>query len=218
MKCEDFEQHVWDILDERQDPTADESISTHANECANCRQLLQQYQNMMDAVTAMRFHVDSTSHSPTVSSSKTPQSASTIMYRTATWIAGIAAVLLMSINLRPTTLSPPRPASPTPLSANQMLVVETEMTVPTPAASLVELGAPANLNIEQFAKRIYTSSREVSASPPEWIQPVTGTIRPLADSVYSTISVLKKTLPSNPTSSPQTAPQASFQTCVNVIT
>ncbi|MEZ6116611.1 MAG: hypothetical protein R3C28_08555 [Pirellulaceae bacterium] len=217
MKCEEFELRVWDILDERQDPAADESITTHANACANCRQLLQQYQNMMHAVTAMHFQVDSTNHSPTVSARKTLPTPSAIMHRTATWVAGIAAVLFMSISLRPTFLSPPLPVSPAPLSANQTSIVETEMAAHRPT-SLVELGAPPNLDLEQFAKRIYTTSREVTVSPPEWIQPVTGTIRPLADSVYSTISVLKKTLPSNPTSSPQTAPQASSRTCVDVIT
>ena len=50
MRCDEFEQRVHQLLDERQPVHADRSVAEHAGACPRCQSLLDAYQDLWDGL------------------------------------------------------------------------------------------------------------------------------------------------------------------------
>jgi len=49
MHCQQFEQRINDLLDDRESPSSDPAVRAHARHCSHCSELLRAYRNMITA-------------------------------------------------------------------------------------------------------------------------------------------------------------------------
>ena len=53
MQCEEFEDRLNAVLDERRRPEWDDELRLHCDNCADCRQLAAEYGNLLDGFYAL---------------------------------------------------------------------------------------------------------------------------------------------------------------------
>jgi len=53
VRCEEFEQHLNDLLDERRRADGDAELSAHASTCAACERSLRDYEALLEGVALL---------------------------------------------------------------------------------------------------------------------------------------------------------------------
>ena len=239
MNCQDFESRVNHLLDQRKLLFEDARLIEHTTHCEPCRRLMGTYCGVMSAMASTTFgafpdHVPASAPtvevvtiSPIVASGRRKRFSYPALIVSAACLLGLFVVgksiqdAIRNNQIRSEVASveeiSAQPSDATAAEHSQTDMVEhspeTDLNHEKLVVAVSAKGTPAEmmeqaLDLQGLAKRLYFSSRHVSS--PEWLQPVAGTIRPLTDSVYSTFSVLKRTLPTNAVDQESGPPQASL--------
>lgn len=134
LHCNDFENRIHEILDDRLILSADAKLFEHATECPECAVLMQDYENM-----ELAFSLESTSHGlPT----PRPVIAAEFITRNTSVILALVATLVISLNIYSSYLT----------RSNPPKVVVSKITTP-PTISLFHPKAVPAKTIRRETKR-----------------------------------------------------------------
>ncbi len=220
MQCEEFEERVNAVLDERRRPQWDAELSLHCEACADCRKMAQTYDHLLDgfyALTApdapddlaLRVLVD-------LQNERAPRRRFT--RRTA--VMATAAAILVAIGpLLHTTpesqvattrapqqvaIQPDARATRAPLEALPLVPELLSMTSSTkgdPFAGLAKGTGQGLANVMLFVpgvgggKGIMDVPPKKVPSEPSWTEPMSEGLRPITNTVSETFDLLIETWP-----------------------
>lgn len=172
MRCEQFNQRLHWLLDERRVPEEDQALVNHASECEECRSILEAQRCLFASLT--------------------PRSKEVVKARSwKSWSAAtaVAAALLVMLLSKPISNH-----SAAPTFGEQPPLQETVAETP---------------NADLFAEFIKYLPDEPKIADAIWLDGMSGSIRPLADSMTSTFNVLKRGWVGTGREQPAPEPQAS---------
>ena len=194
MNCQQFNQELNRLLDERCRPEQDPILNQHANECSDCRAVLATQQLLFGQLKLQSNSTINPKHPTT--------------FNAPSWgMAGIVASLLVLVAIVPSMINHSAPiatpiAQPQPESARsattQIPAQRAEIS-PAPHSDLV-LGI---MKVRQYLPN------EPRIGELQWLEEVSGGIQPLTHSMSSTLNVLKRTWPGSGRSQTVSEPQAS---------
>ena len=176
LTCAKFETRFHDLLDQRSDPSQDAQLFSHSQHCKPCQQMMRAHasiESVLDSISAQP--ASRLEHKPVVSISR--------------WSAVAAAIVLtVAVTSHFVVSARSNTAKAESGDANiNMHVAENEVRSSAADESgnhLLALASNFNLLIPDDL-----------STQAEWIEPVTTPMRPLQESVSSTINVLRRTIP-----------------------
>jgi hypothetical protein len=135
MRCDDFEARLNDLIDRGLSWEADDELTVHAAACSECREVRDAYRMLLEGTAALERPLLSESMGPRVllALKQTPElqlppaiAATWTRYvPTASWLAALAAGIVLAVVLRPWLTGEPGAAP-----GNQPTVAKVEPTQP----------------------------------------------------------------------------------------
>lgn len=235
MKCCEFERRWQELLDGRQTPREDAELNAHALVCERCRDMLLIAQVLCDdrserqpsaapdfadrVVAAWR----TAALTDSATSCATPRAHAVEIRPTRTsrrwtqsWLVTSAAALLILASsallyrLSGSLTAPAEPlASNAPLQQQQQQQDSTQMGRPA-GTRPSDLDAPVGEQLVAYQELLDSLSTRFPTLPLESVDDITGSLRPVADSVGRALDALRRTLPLRDRSAPHDKPQARY--------
>ena len=127
MKCEVFEQRLNQLLDNRKEPETDRTLRVHADNCEDCRQTLVAQELLWEGLDLFEPPELRNEFSKQVVESVFPQQRRRSLV-IVTWVAAIAAALLIAIIPVIRGLTTPRDPKPgAPVAGKEPLAPDTNL-------------------------------------------------------------------------------------------
>jgi len=228
MQCKKFEQRLHDVLDRRDDPQSDASLTEHAERCPECREVLGGTQRMLAVVAARPLPGLSDGFTERVLAEvvvQPPRRASRTLL-----VAACAVAAMLLIALIPVAghwLRSPQEPAVAEQPGEQIPPSEAVAAVPVQAPGTPTASRPWMTPAEGFdfspetaVQRLGTAAVQLPSvvtllssepgedpSAPTWIDPIAGGIRPVATSMSGAFRAIRNTWPS-PRSQEAEKPQA----------
>ncbi len=220
MQCEEFEDRINAVLDERRRPAWDAELSLHCDACADCRKMAETYDHLLDgfhALTApeapddlaLRVLVD-------LQNERAPRRRFTrrtaIMATAAAILVAIGPLLHTTPEPQVATSNPPQQvakrfdarATRAPLEELPLvpeLLSMTNATKGDPFAGIAKGTGQGLANVMLFVpgvgggKGIMDVPPKKAPSEPSWTEPMSEGLRPITNTVSETFDLLIETLP-----------------------
>jgi len=228
VNCREFERRWQELLDERQRPEADAELVGHTLSCPACREVLQTQQLLTTTLAQKAIEpppeladrvVEQWLRERTRSASLASRRAGSAWApRWRPWMSSAVAVLLVvgvtllvfrtADSIRPEL---DRPAHPGMASA-----------VPSSDAPAGQPHPPGTVDphtvahLAAYRQWLTSVSTHLDRMPRAPVDELTGSLRPVADSVTSALSALRRTLPIVDRDAPNRSPQAWLPPALNV--
>jgi len=122
MRCDDFEARLNDLIDRGLSWESDDALATHAAACGECREVREAYRMLLEGTAALERPLLSESMGPRVLAAwkqepeltRVPVAESAWQLSryvpTASWLAALAAGVMLAVVLRPWLTGVPDPA------------------------------------------------------------------------------------------------------------
>lgn len=207
MRCEQFEERLDQLLDERRSPCVDPSLAAHAAGCAGCRELLAGCGLLLGALPGLPRPAPSADLAEHVVARATARRPLVVWSGRRAALLAVAALLI--VGLMPLVRRAAPPPQPT-LPAAAADVAAGHAPIPLGRIALVSLPAISEREIKVLAhstgERVAlvvmhfpdyspADGSDGGATRPAWIEPVADGLRPLAESVSGAWHVLRRTVP-----------------------
>jgi hypothetical protein len=220
MQCEEFEERINAVLDERRRPEWDAELSLHCDSCADCRKTAEAYDHLLDgfyALTApdapddlaLRVLVD-------VQNERAPRRRFTrrtaIMATAAAILVAIGPLLHTTPESQVATSNAPQQVATRPAAGATRAPLEelplvpellsmTNATKGDPFAGLAKGTGQGLANVMLFVPGV-GGGKGIMDVPPKkvpsersWTEPVSEGLRPITNTVTETFDLLIETLP-----------------------
>ncbi|MGD9722801.1 MAG: anti-sigma factor [Pirellulales bacterium] len=220
MQCEEFEDRLNAVLDERRRPEWDAELSLHRESCAGCRQLAAAYDRLLDGFYALAAPEAPDDLALRVVAELRPQPAPRRQLAIAVAVLATAATVLIAVvplwrdqtSAQPgkslahaKSLSPPSPsAAAAQLPLVQDLLAISDAPGGDPYAGLAKGTGQSLAAVIRFvpgvglgggAPETATGSAPAGAAEPAWAEQVSEGLKPITNSVTETFYLLLDNLP-----------------------
>ncbi|HEV3136386.1 MAG TPA: hypothetical protein VGZ26_00755 [Pirellulales bacterium] len=221
MQCEEFEDRLNAVLDERQRPEADVELRLHCEACLDCRQLAAAYARLLDGFYALAAPEPAGDIAVRVLADLQPPLSSPRRFAVATMSLAAAAGLLIAVmplvrsERRASKVWLPTASAATSkqagshaagslesLDVNQLPIVPELLALRTtdedPYAGLAKETGQGLATVVLYVPGIGGSKGIVDASgsdDPAWAVQMSEGLKPITDSVAETVNLLLRALP-----------------------